>query len=80
MIYHKIHICDLCGHYELCECVSSDYVLEKMIYHKIHICDLSGLHELIEMIDFVIKLENRVPANICTVPLRLFSIGKCRYV
>ena len=30
-------------------------------------CDHSGLHELIEMIDFVIQLENRVPANICTV-------------
>ena len=46
MIYHKIHICDLCGLRELYEYVPSNILLEKMIYHKIHICDLCGHCEL----------------------------------
>ena len=46
MIYHKIHICDLCGLHELCGCVSLNILLCKMIYHKIRICNLCGLHEL----------------------------------
>ena len=45
MIFHKIHICNICGLHELCGCVSSNFVLEKMICHKIHICNLYGLHE-----------------------------------
>ena len=28
------------------ECVSSNFLLEKMINHKIHICDLCGFREL----------------------------------
>ena len=46
MIYHKIHICNFCDLHELCTCVSSNSLLEKMIYHKIHISNLCGLREL----------------------------------
>ena len=42
---HKIHICDLCSLHELCGCVSSNLLSEKMIYHKIHICNLYIRHE-----------------------------------
>ena len=44
----NIHIYDLCGLYELCGCVSSKFLLQKMIFHKIYICNLCGLHELSE--------------------------------
>ena len=46
MIFHKTHICSLCGLHELCGCVSSNLLFEKMIYHKIYIWNLCGLHEL----------------------------------
>ena len=46
MIFHKIHICDICGLHELCGCVSLDVPFEKMICHNIHICDLYIHHEL----------------------------------
>ena len=35
MIYHKIHTYDLCGLYELCGCVFSDILIQKMIFHKL---------------------------------------------
>ena len=39
-------ICNLCGLHELCGCVCSRLMHEKMIYHRACICNLCGLHEL----------------------------------
>ena len=69
MLYHKIHSWNLCGLHELCECVFSNVLLEKMICHKIHNCNLCGLHELYECVSSIFLLEKMIyhKTHICNL-------------
>ena len=60
MIYHKIHIRDVCVLHELCECASSNVLLQKMIYHKNHICNLCCLHELWECVHLSVLFDKMI--------------------
>ena len=66
MIYHKIHICNLCRLHEQYVCGSSKHLFEKMICHKIHICNLCSPHELCECVASNFLLVKRIYHKIHT--------------
>ena len=75
-IYHKIHICSLCGLHELCRCVSSKCLPQKNFFYKIYICNLYDLHELCFCVSSNFLLKKMIYRNKNLLLLWMVSLYK----
>ena len=79
MIWHKVHICDLCVHHEPHGCGVSKVHYKSIMFHKNHICNLCVFHdhELCECDFSSYELVNMIShkyhiCSLCGLPEQFF--------
>ena len=81
MIWHKVHICDLCVHHEPHGCGVSKVHYKSIMFHKNHICNLCVFHdhELCECDFSSYELVNMIShkyhiCSLCGLPEQFFFV------